>query len=209
MSQRRDSRANAERIVEALRKLWMDEGSPSLEQVARAAGVGIATLYRHFPSRCDLEREAFLQIFGDEIAPICDRADSEEDVDLLTIAEEIVAAVSRYAPVLRAIELSQVTDEALKALAEPFMDLVRAGQEAEVLRPDLEEADLYWVLRMAVLGLSSPISSTTVRRRYLALIMPSLAPDGPALPPLSEEDYERLSIPPEHREPAGTSRRGA
>jgi len=197
MSQRRDGRANAERIVEALRELWTDEGSPSLEQVARTAGVGIATLYRHFPSRCDLERAAFLRIFAEEIEPIFDRADDE--VDLLTCAEEFLAAVGRYAPVLRAIELAQVADEALQALAEPFLELIRAGQDAGVLRSDLHRVDLYWVLRMVVLGLSSPLASTTVRRRYLAMIMPSLAPDGPELPSLTDEDSDRLSVPQEHR----------
>ncbi|WP_293784988.1 TetR/AcrR family transcriptional regulator [uncultured Aeromicrobium sp.] len=201
MSQRRDSRANAERIVEATRQLWKGEGAPSLEQIAATAGVGIATLYRHFPNRAALESAAFTQIFNDEIGPIIDRAAATDQFDLVDVAEQFIDVIGRYAAVLTAIELSQVTDEALAALAERFLELIRGGQEEGVLRRDLEPVDLFWVLRMLVLGLTSPVSSPTVRRRYLALVLPSLAPGGPELPPLTHDDYERLGVAEEHRGP--------
>lgn len=201
MSQRRDSRRNAERIVQALRDLWTGDSSPSMEQVAQTAGVGIATLYRHFPNRSSLEMATCQALFAEEIAPIVDRAAAAEELDLLAVAEEFVAAIGRYAPLFGAIEVSDVTDEALETLADPFVELLRSGQEAGVLRLDLEPVDLLWVLRMLVLGLTSEASSRTVRRRYLALILPSLGPGGPAMPPLSEDDYERLGVAPEHRGP--------
>ena len=117
------------------------------------------------------------------------------------MAEQFIDVIGRYAAVLTAIELSQVTDEALAALAERFLELIRGGQEEGVLRRDLEPVDLFWVLRMLVLGLTSPVSSPTVRRRYLALVLPSLAPGGPELPPLTHDDYERLGVAEEHRGP--------
>ncbi|MFD1860168.1 TetR/AcrR family transcriptional regulator [Aeromicrobium camelliae] len=201
MSQRRDSRANAERIVEATRQLWKGQGAPSLEQIAATAGVGIATLYRHFPNRAALEGAAFTQIFNDEIGPIIDRAAAADQVDLVDVAEQLIAVIGRYAAVFTAIELPQVTDEALETLAERFLELIRDGQEEGVLRRDLEPVDLFWVLRMLVLGLTSPVSSPTVRRRYLALVMPSLTPEGPPLPPLTRDDYERFGVAEERRGP--------
>jgi len=52
---RADAARNRARLLEAATRLFAERGSgTSLEDVARAAGVGIGTLYRHFPTRDDL-----------------------------------------------------------------------------------------------------------------------------------------------------------
>src|SRR6478735_3090144 len=52
---RADAERNRERIVSAAARLFAEQGlSVPLEDVARAAGVGVATLYRRFPTRTDL-----------------------------------------------------------------------------------------------------------------------------------------------------------
>jgi AcrR family transcriptional regulator len=52
---RRDARRNREAIVQAARQVFCDHGLEApLEQIARQAGVGIATLYRRFPNRAAL-----------------------------------------------------------------------------------------------------------------------------------------------------------
>ena len=52
---RRDAQRNREAIVEAARQVFCDQGLEApLEQIARHARVGIATLYRRFPSRAAL-----------------------------------------------------------------------------------------------------------------------------------------------------------
>jgi AcrR family transcriptional regulator len=52
---RADAVRNRARIVEAAREVFTARGSDaSLDEIARAAGVGIGTLYRHFPTRDDL-----------------------------------------------------------------------------------------------------------------------------------------------------------
>src|ERR1700726_573785 len=49
---RADARRNYERILTVARQAFAEGGeSTSLEEIARRAGVGIGTLYRHFPSR--------------------------------------------------------------------------------------------------------------------------------------------------------------
>ena len=48
---RADARRNYDRIVDAARKVFADQGGgASMESIARQAGVGVGTLYRHFPS---------------------------------------------------------------------------------------------------------------------------------------------------------------
>jgi AcrR family transcriptional regulator len=52
---RRDAQRNRDAIVEAARQMFCDLGLEApLEQIARQAGIGIATLYRHFPNRAAL-----------------------------------------------------------------------------------------------------------------------------------------------------------
>jgi AcrR family transcriptional regulator len=55
-----DATRNRERLLEAARAAFSDGGvSVSLEEIARSAGVGIGTLYRHFPTRDALIAEVY------------------------------------------------------------------------------------------------------------------------------------------------------
>ncbi|TDD87207.1 TetR/AcrR family transcriptional regulator [Actinomadura darangshiensis] len=69
---RADARRNADRIVAAAGALIAEHGADaSLEEVARRAGVGSATLHRHFPSR-----QALLEaVFNDRVEVLCAKAD--------------------------------------------------------------------------------------------------------------------------------------
>ena len=52
---RADARRNYERLVAAAREVFAQEGGgASMEAIARRAGVGVGTLYRHFPKRIDV-----------------------------------------------------------------------------------------------------------------------------------------------------------
>ena len=60
--QRADARRNRERILAAARRQLAEHGvDVHIERIARAAGVGVGTVYRHFPAKEDL-----LQAFADE-----------------------------------------------------------------------------------------------------------------------------------------------
>ena len=52
---RADARRNREELLDVARQVIREQGvDASLRDIARRAGVGIATLYRHFPTRDDL-----------------------------------------------------------------------------------------------------------------------------------------------------------
>src|SRR5699024_6299306 len=119
---RRDGQANAERIIEATCQLWTREATPSLDAIAQEAGVGIATLYRHFPNRSVLEREAFKRIYSQEILPVVSDTRNES---LLDTVERFVNAVSLYTPLLYAAWASQIADDVIDDDVEPFLDMIR------------------------------------------------------------------------------------
>ena len=57
---RADAQRNAERLLEAASEVFAEQGpGASLEEIARRAGVGIGTLYRHFPTRQELQGAVF------------------------------------------------------------------------------------------------------------------------------------------------------
>src|SRR5262245_22262631 len=59
---RADARRNRERVLVAARAVFAERGIDApMATVARRAGVGVATLYRHFPTRDALVRGAFAQ----------------------------------------------------------------------------------------------------------------------------------------------------
>src|ERR1700736_5690411 len=65
---RADARRNRERVLAAAREAFAEGGeSTALEEIARRAGVGIGTLYRHFPNRQALLEALYL----DEVEEIC------------------------------------------------------------------------------------------------------------------------------------------
>ena len=52
---RADARRNYERLVQAARQVFTTHGGDaSMEAIAKEAGVGVGTLYRHFPKRIDV-----------------------------------------------------------------------------------------------------------------------------------------------------------
>jgi len=56
-TQRADARRNRKRILQACRELFAEHGfDAQIDDIARAAGVGVGTVYRHFPTKVDLLR---------------------------------------------------------------------------------------------------------------------------------------------------------
>src|ERR1700752_4264733 len=69
---RADARRNYEKVLTAAREAFAEGGeSTALEEIARRAGVGIGTLYRHFPNR-----QALLEaLYVSEVDELCRSAD--------------------------------------------------------------------------------------------------------------------------------------
>jgi len=70
---RADARQNHARLIDAATAAFAERGADApLEDIARRAGVGIGTLYRHFPTRTDLQAA----VFRSQVVAVCDRGDA-------------------------------------------------------------------------------------------------------------------------------------
>ncbi|WP_406817158.1 TetR/AcrR family transcriptional regulator [Mycobacterium sp. M23085] len=163
MVERSDARRNRERLLEAATAAFTAHGaSVSLESIARDAGVGIGTLYRHFPNR-----EALVEaIFRAELAEVAAAAGRLLQRHPPKIAlrrwmdryASFVAAKRGMAESLQAIfasgamEVSQTRDSIVGAVEM----LLRAGADDASLRADVPADDVVSSLNGIFLVSGSP-----------------------------------------------------
>ena len=96
---RADAQRNYDRIVEVAREVFREQGyDASLDDIAKRAGVGPGTLYRHFPKRENL-LDAVMQSWVDKVTETADQALAFEGTDrelLLSWFESYVALISQH-----------------------------------------------------------------------------------------------------------------
>ena len=96
---RADAQRNRERLIEAAREVFREQGyDASLDEVAKRAGVGAGTLYRHFPNR-DALLDAVMQSWMERVTEATDKALAREGSDrdfLLGWFETYVALISMH-----------------------------------------------------------------------------------------------------------------
>jgi AcrR family transcriptional regulator len=96
---RADAQRNRERLIEAAREVFREQGyDASLDEVAKRAGVGAGTLYRHFPSR-DVLMDAIMQSWVDRVNESTDKVLVHEGPPrelLLSWFETYVALISMH-----------------------------------------------------------------------------------------------------------------
>jgi TetR/AcrR family transcriptional repressor of mexCD-oprJ operon len=135
-------------IVEAAAVVLNRDETASMQDVADAAGVGRATLYRHFPSRETLLAAmwgAAVHEAGDSLGRAnLDRVTAEEAIARATRA--LLANAEHYAVVSRA-RMSIQPETAQRLFVDPLTALLQRGQEEGVLRADLPPDYLYhcWI----------------------------------------------------------------
>jgi AcrR family transcriptional regulator len=146
--QRADAKRNRQLLLSAARTAFTEKGADaSLEDIARRAGVGVGTLYRHFPNRQDLLEAVYV----DEVEALCRSAEDfagESSWDAMVhwfnrfvdyvvtkraLVDEMLATVGRDAPVFRTCH------EAIFTAGEPLLERAKADG---TVRPDIEFVDV-------------------------------------------------------------------
>lgn len=155
-----DARRNRERILVAARDAFAEAGRDvQMPEIARAAGVGVGTLYRHFPAKDDLVRALVrdkVQAGIETAREALERDDPWEAVEWLVHESAAKMAVSRgLRDAMSVIDFGHEnpwnSDEARRCAA----DLLDRAREVSAIRPDLTVDD--WQALMC--GLSAAIAS--------------------------------------------------
>jgi len=189
---RADARRNQQAVVEAARRLMATEGlDAQMDDIARAAGVGVGTVYRHFPTKDDLI-VALAEDRFQRLADFARQALSEDDPG---------PAFEGF--LFRGAEL-QATDQSLSEVMRDRPDAMRAGAERvgllELVRELLTRAQAAGAIRadavaedipmlMCGLGTSTPDSdgpfvTPTSWQRFLAVVIDGLRAGGSSkMPP--------------------------
>nr|SBO95309.1 Transcriptional regulator, TetR family [Nonomuraea gerenzanensis] len=150
---RADARHNRTRILDAAREAFATRGlDVPMAAIARRAGVGVATLYRRFPSRESLITE----VFEDELtacASVVDEALADPDPwrGFCAAIEKVCAmqvADRGFTEAFLTAFPGAVDYERTRARAERgFAEVVRRAKAAGRLRADFEPADLMLLLK--------------------------------------------------------------
>ncbi|GAA2051084.1 TetR/AcrR family transcriptional regulator [Williamsia deligens] len=123
---RSDARANRDALLTAASRLFADVGAGvPLDAIARAAGVSIATLYRHFPNREAL----VVEVYRSEIDRLGDTDGILRESD--TAAEALAVWVRRF---IDYADTKQVLGEVIHALPDDERPSARATVTAAITR---------------------------------------------------------------------------
>jgi AcrR family transcriptional regulator len=146
---RADARRSRAKLLEAATAAFAEHGADApLEDIARRAGVGIGTLYRHFPTRTDLQAG----VFRSQVDAVCSTAD--ELIGTVSPEEAFAGSVRAIAGYLitkrglaRALMDSLGKDSELISacslrMRETLDRLLGYAQQAGVLRPDVTAHDV-------------------------------------------------------------------
>jgi AcrR family transcriptional regulator len=143
---RADAKRNREALLAAARDVFAERGMDApLDEIAKRAGIGNATMYRHFPTRQDL----IVAVYADEVATLCGLgpellAEHEPGEALFRWLREFVAHVATK----RKLALS-VTEHRSALFGEWHAAMTATGQEllteavrAGAVRDDVTVVDL-------------------------------------------------------------------
>jgi AcrR family transcriptional regulator len=192
---RADARRNRMRVLEAARTCFAEAGvDAQMDEIARCAGVGVGTVYRHFPTK-----EALYQaLAADHFRRLADTAREALGAD---DAWEAFRGFMRRSAALQAsdralAEVMAAQPEVMRDAAHNREDLhaavaelVSRAQAAGHLRPDVVPADV--PMLMCGIGRATGGGPGMSWERYLAIVLDGLRVEGRS--PLPDLPAERCA----------------
>ena len=184
---RADARRNRERLLEAATAAFAaaDGRAVSLESIARDAGVGIGTLYRHFPSREALVEAVYRSELAEVAAAAAKMLERHPPKEALRRWMDryasFVAAKRGMAESLRAMFDSgapgaPVPSQTHASIVAAVETLLRAGVDHGSLRPDVRADDVV----SSLLGIFLASGSSEQAARMLDLLVAGVTKPGRA-----------------------------
>ncbi|WP_242666127.1 MULTISPECIES: TetR/AcrR family transcriptional regulator [Parafrankia] len=180
---RADARRNYEALLAAAATVFAADGpQASLDKIARTAGVGNATLYRHFPTRRDL----LVGVCVEEVEALCAQGeqlavDQDPGPALLGWLHAFIEHVTSRKGLAEALMTGRSEDSAViaacqGAIGETAAALLAAALRAGAVRDDLEVADLLALVN--AIALTTESTGAQHADRLLRLLYQGIGPRG-------------------------------
>jgi len=178
---RADARRNRDRLLVVARQAFATEGlSVSLDEIARRAGVGPGTLYRHFPTKETL----FEAVVHERLRHLVDQARLLSGADdptaaLFRILRRVVADAAEKTDLIEAlasagIEVRTTVAASAAELRSEIGHILARAQDSGEIRDDIGIAELMAVLSGVLLALRHPASKGANPQRALAILLDGL-----------------------------------
>jgi len=180
--QRADARSNRERILNVAEEVFGKGGeSASTEEVARLANVGIATVFRHFPTKAALLESVLVQRF-DRLRAQAETLLHATDpgTAFFDFFRHLVADATGKIAITEALleaggdgsDAAQASDGLRRAVGA----LLQQAQRAGAVRNDVELPEVYALLVATSRASAHAHVEEEVRDRMLAIVFDGLAP---------------------------------
>jgi AcrR family transcriptional regulator len=206
-AQRSDAARNRQRVLDAAVELFAQHGVEApIPDIARQAGVGVATVYRNFPSKQALLSALMERRVADLEARVRTALDGGADpwdsfVDVLWHAAAAQRDDSAFRQYMSLGTLCPEVTAARTRLLDACGELMRRAQATGQLRPDVTPEDVPLLLMGVSWSLCGrQAGDTTLWERYLAIMIDGLRAEGAGpLPhgPVDRSALDEVCAPPE------------
>ena len=173
---RSDARRNREHVLDVARRAFETEGlGVPIDEIARRAGLGIGTLYRHFPTKQHL----VAAIVDDRMHRLADEAvalagERDPGKAFFTFLDRLAAELARkrdLGEAITSIDMRALTETARARLKDGMARLLRRAQAARTIRADVRIDDVIALVAATLPTVDRPQRATT---RMLAIVCDGL-----------------------------------
>ena len=180
---RADARRNRQRLLDAALQVYAERGADdaSLDEIARRAGVGIGTLYRHFPTR-----QALLEaVYRDQVEELCEVArELHDEAPPQQALERWLRALMAFATTKKNLSSSlmsgpnksEVATSCSAMVREAATKLLADAQATGQVRGDVDAIDLLRMSHALAIAADQPYSHPDQGERLMSVLLAGLRP---------------------------------
>jgi AcrR family transcriptional regulator len=177
---RADARRNRERVLTAAAVVFSEHGHEAqMDDVASRAGVGVGTVYRHFPTKEALMEALAVDRFEKVLAAArtaLERDDPwEAFVEALWAGAELLSSDRAFTEIVGELQGPMpLSPEFVTTMNDTWGEILRRAQESGDLRPDIVLDDIPMVMCGVGFATRKPHSCPNAWRRHVALLIDGL-----------------------------------